>query len=185
MRAGRFVAAYALLAAVLQSSPADTQPAACAGARAVLKRFLELDATTGRKWTPQLTSLVIDEDNPGWDTQLVIARYAIGPCQTAAQDFRLPVTYWIAGKLTSAGENGLPLFIPSLALERVTFDVVHADRGFKIRNVGVVSPRVYPDTAIAELKVMANERAPAPRQQAVRTATQLVRETAARLRHPR
>src|SRR5437588_1713196 len=42
MRAGRFVAAYALLAAVLQPSPADTQPAACAGARAVLKRFLEL-----------------------------------------------------------------------------------------------------------------------------------------------
>jgi|SRR5579859_692284 len=157
-------------------------PADCAKARGVLKQFLELDAKTGRKWTPQLTYLITDTDNPGWDTQLVIRRYEIGECQSASNGFVAPVRYWILGRLTSAGDTGLPVFLPGLALQNVRFEVVRVDDRFKVRDAGSVQPHVYPGTAIEELKKMAPPQSPEARQEAVRTAKQLVRKTATRPR---
>jgi hypothetical protein len=159
--------------------------AACPKAREVLKRFLDLDATTGRKWTPQLTALITDLDNPGWDSQVVIARYEIGACEAAAAGFHIPVIYWNIGKLASAGDTGLPLFTPALALQRIEFFIVAGEHGFKVRDVGLTSPRVYSGTAIAELKRLADAQSPPPRQKAVRAAAQLIGETAARLRRHR
>jgi len=174
------ITAVALLTA---QPPAKVRPAAdCAKARGVLKQFLELDANTGRKWTPPLTSVITDTDNPGWDTQLVIRRYEIGECQAASSGFVVPVRYWILGRLTSAGDTGLPVFLPGLALQNVRFEVVRADDRFKVRDVGLLQPHVYPDTAIEELKKMADPKSPEARQEAVRGAAQLVRKTAARLR---
>lgn len=157
----------------------------CGQAHGVLKHFLDLDGSTGRKWTPQLMSLITDTDNPGWDTQLVIERYDIEECQPTLKGHDITVRYWILGKLTSAGDMGLPIFEPGLALQHVRFEVVRADDGFKVRDVGLLEPRVYPSTAIAELKKLADRQSPATRQKAVRTATQLVRDTAARLRQSR
>ncbi|MGA2345208.1 MAG: hypothetical protein ABSF93_04335 [Candidatus Sulfotelmatobacter sp.] len=157
----------------------------CGQAHGVLKRFLDLDGNTGRQWTPQLMSLITDTDSPGWDTQLVIERYEIEECQRTLKGFEIPVRYWIVGKLTSAGDAGLPIFEPGIALQHVRFEVVRADDGFKVRDVGSLEPRVYPSTAIAELKKLADHGSPATRQEAVRSATQLVRDTAARLRQSR
>jgi len=165
--------------------PARVRPTAdCAQASGVLKQFLELDAKTGRKWTPLLTSLITDTDNPGWDTQLVIRRYEIGECLSASNGFLVPVRYRILGRLTSAGDTGLPVFLPGLALQNVRFEVVHVDDRFKVRDAGSVQPHVYPGTAIEELKKMADAQSPEARQEAVRTAKQLVRKTATRPRQP-
>jgi hypothetical protein len=188
MKAVWFTVTWITAASLLTAQPPpkkDRPREDCGQAHRVLKRFLDLDGSTGRKWTPQLMSLITDTDNPGWDTQLVIERYHIEECQPTLKGYDITARYWILGMLTSAADTGLPIFEPGLALQPVRFEVVRTDDGFKVRDIGSLEPRVYPSTAIAELKKLTDRRSPASRQKAVQTATQLVRDTAARFQQSR
>lgn len=137
-----------------RSGASAREPAGdCDQARAVLKSFLDLDATAGRDWTPSLTALITDTDGPGWDRQTVVSSYRIEGC-TAAGAFELPVSYELLGQLGSEPGSGALRFQRAAAgaSERHVFRVVRARDGLRVDGAGAIEPHIGKPRALAHVE---------------------------------